>query len=205
MRQLPPSQGSSPPGRAMGSGVGPAAPVLHGDGPCPMPPSRDSTLGEGTMPACAEHWARLGDGGRCLGGDLLCRRRAEVLGSTVPTLGCCQVPLLSVTRVTNAVEGLHSPTGENESPRKGSAWQCHPGPSPRGAPHPLGSRTWTQESGLCKPPTLLLPEASWEQQWPWCRWPQCGGWWGCRAGAVQPLYLPSREGGAQGLAQLVTL
>lgn len=54
-------------------GGAPAAPILHGDKLCPMPPSRDGTLDEGTMPACAQHWAmawgwwKLQGGKGCLG------------------------------------------------------------------------------------------------------------------------------------------
>lgn len=61
--------------------------------------------------------------------------REGALGVAGPHLGCCRAPLLSVTSVANAVEGLHSRTGENESPRKGSAAPA-PGPPPAG---PFGS------------------------------------------------------------------
>lgn len=123
-------------------------------------------------------------------------REAGVPGGAAPTPGCCRVPLLSVTRATNAVEGLHSCTGENESPRKGSvapATIMAPSRLPCQAPHPLGAGKETQMSGHTfhtHTTTTLLKAGKQQQWWHQCWLPCCGGWHGCRAKGC-PAPLPS--------------
>lgn len=181
---------------AMGGLMAPAQPhAAQGGGPavcgdrlCPVSPKRDGTRHGANVCQAA---APARGGGGDVGQEGLSEgspHREGGLGVAGPHLGCCRAPLLSVTSVANAVEGLHSHSGENESPRKGSA-AAAPGPPPAG---PFGS--CQGDPGVRDahpPPPIALLEAIEEQRW-------CRGGGGCTAALP-----PSEDAPGQGPAGLV--
>lgn len=157
----------------------------------------------------------LGDGGSCEVERGGWGRSPELLphgeggqrswGAQSPPWAAAKYPCFRSQESQMLSRDFTATLGRMSHPGRGE--QCSVAP----APHPVGPLTlWElghgpKSPGCATPPTLLLPCLKPEQQWPWCRQPQCGGWCGCKAGALQSLCLLSREGGGQALAQLVTL
>lgn len=121
--------------------------------------------------------------------------------------GCCY---FRSQRVANAVEGLHSRTGENESPRKGSAAPgSDPAPqplAPQGPLRPLGAGKGTRVSGPCIPPhprthPSPCPKAVGSSSGPSTGRHGAGGGMAAGQGAAQPLCPPGGEGGGPGSGQ----